>query len=166
MVMSIGAVMDPRFKMALPIFNFSTLYPKEGEAAKKLKYLRDVLAEIYQYYVAEDSKLKEINLQESDQLSSKKIESGEIGTLAGVSEFESFLLSSGTNMEPVKSELDDYLSEKVLRLGDYDDEDDAKRYTMNTGKSKMEEPFILMDVKDRARFHAKDVIKFNVVIHP
>ncbi|KAL8099520.1 hypothetical protein AgCh_031961 [Apium graveolens] len=118
LVMSIGAVMDPRFKMALPKFSFATLYTKEGESAKKLKYLRDVLSEIYQYYVAEDSMLKGMNSQESNQILSEKIGSSEIGNLAGVSEFESFLMSSGTNMEPVKSELDDYLSEKVLMLGD------------------------------------------------
>ena len=36
MVMSIGAVMDPRFKMKLPTFCFPTLYVMAGESEKNL----------------------------------------------------------------------------------------------------------------------------------
>lgn len=114
LVMSIGAVMDPRFKMALPKYTFSTLYPLPGEAVKKLKYLRDVLGDIYQFYVSEDSKIKGMEMEETGQLLSLDQNPEFCETLAGVSEFETFMMSTSTNMEPIKSELDDYLSEKLL----------------------------------------------------
>lgn len=48
--MSIGVVMDPRFKMKLLMFFF----PAEGEADRNIVYLTNVLNELYQECYLED----------------------------------------------------------------------------------------------------------------
>ncbi|WOH12837.1 hypothetical protein DCAR_0832346 [Daucus carota subsp. sativus] len=54
LMMSIGAVMDPRFKMKLISFCFPIIYPLEGESEKQHAHLKVVLNDLYQEYVAED----------------------------------------------------------------------------------------------------------------
>ncbi|KAK1375392.1 hypothetical protein POM88_031585 [Heracleum sosnowskyi] len=70
LIMSIGAVLDPRFRMKLPFFCFPTLYPKEGESAENLTYLSNILNELYQEYVNADKANKKKEVGESSQLSS------------------------------------------------------------------------------------------------
>ncbi|KAL6560489.1 hypothetical protein OROGR_004048 [Orobanche gracilis] len=115
LIMSIGAVMDPRFKMKLPTFCFPTLYPVAGESEKNLTYLLNSLAELYQEYYQKDRKAN-IESNESGQVSSSNanfiIEHNE--KPQGINEYESFIRETGGIVEPTKSELEEYLSEKIV----------------------------------------------------
>lgn len=117
LIMSIGAVMDPRFKMKLPIFTFPTLYPMAGEAEKNLTYLTNSLTELYQEYCKEDREIS-IERNKSSHISSSDSnfinEQGETPQGQGINDYESFIRESGGILEPTKSELEEYLSEKIV----------------------------------------------------
>lgn len=116
LVMSIGAVLDPRFKMKLPTFCFPTLYPKEGESDRNLTYLSNVLNDLYQEYVNEDKVSKKKEIGQTSGISSCDydfvMDTSE--TPQGLNDYESFIRDSGAIQEPLKSELDDYLGEKIV----------------------------------------------------
>lgn len=57
-MMSIGVVMDPRFMMKLISYYFPIIYALEGESEKQHAHLKVVLNDLYQEYVAEDSRIK------------------------------------------------------------------------------------------------------------
>lgn len=113
--MSIGAVMDPRFKMKLPAFCFPTLYPIASDAEKKLSYLANALNDLYLEYCRED---KEANKKrhESSEMSScdAKFMYEQRETPNGLNDYESFIRESGGIIEPTKSELEEYLSEQIV----------------------------------------------------
>ncbi|KAK1367686.1 hypothetical protein POM88_033778 [Heracleum sosnowskyi] len=120
--MSIGAVLDPRFKLILPTFYFPTLYPKEDDSDKNLKYLSNILNELYQEYVSADRAKKKIDVGESSQVLSSNYDftrdSSE--TPQGLNDYESFIHDSGAIQKPLKSELDDYLGEKIISSKNFD----------------------------------------------
>ncbi|KAK1386624.1 zinc finger BED domain-containing protein RICESLEEPER 2-like [Heracleum sosnowskyi] len=111
LIMSIGAVLDPRFKLILPTFCFPTLYPKEDDSDKNLKYLSNILNELYQEYVTADRAKKKTDVGESSQVSSSNFDftKDSSETPQGLNDYESFIRDSGAIQEPLKSELDDYL---------------------------------------------------------
>ncbi|XP_074373757.1 zinc finger BED domain-containing protein RICESLEEPER 2-like [Apium graveolens] len=117
LVMSIGVVLNLRFKLKLPTFCFPTLYPKEGESDRNLSYLSNVLNELYQEYVTADKANKKEEVGESSsQLSSSDFDFNDdpSDTPQGLNDYESFICDSGAIHEPLKSELDDYLGEKII----------------------------------------------------
>ncbi|KAK1357249.1 Fatty oxidation complex alpha subunit [Heracleum sosnowskyi] len=116
LVISIGAVLDPSFKKILPTFCFPTLYPKEGESAKNLTYLSNILNELYQEYVNADKANKKKEVGESSQLSSSDFDfiKDSSETPQGLNDYESFIRDSDAIQEPLKSELDDYLCETII----------------------------------------------------
>nr|XP_017250905.1 PREDICTED: zinc finger BED domain-containing protein RICESLEEPER 2-like [Daucus carota subsp. sativus] len=111
LVMSIGAVLDPRFKMKLPTFCFPTLYPKEGESERNLTYLSNVLNDLYHEYVKEDKAGKKKEIGESSDVTSADNEFNQNSSEVpqGLNDYEIFIHASGAIQEPLKSELDDYL---------------------------------------------------------
>nr|XP_017250805.1 PREDICTED: zinc finger BED domain-containing protein RICESLEEPER 2-like [Daucus carota subsp. sativus] len=115
LVMLIGAVMDPRFKMKLPAFCFPTLYPIASDAEKNLSYLANALNDLYLEYCRED---KEANKEryESSEMSSCDANSmyEQRETPKGLNDYESFIRESGGIIEPTKSELEEYLSEQIV----------------------------------------------------
>ncbi|XP_074350099.1 zinc finger BED domain-containing protein RICESLEEPER 2-like [Apium graveolens] len=117
--MSIGAVMDPRFNLKLLNYCFPVIYLLEGQSEKTLAHLNVVLHDLYQEYVVEDSKMKGMT-QDSSQISSsdKYHYSDDKEIPAGMSEYEAFIRESGATLEPVKSELDEYLSEGIFILNE------------------------------------------------
>ncbi|KAK1356961.1 hypothetical protein POM88_050217 [Heracleum sosnowskyi] len=112
LMISIGAVMDPRLKMKLINYCFPIIYPHEYQSGKQLAHLKGVLHDLYQEYAAEASRIKGITL-ESSQVSSSdhNIFMDDMETPAGMSEYEAFIRDSGAAVEPAKSELDEYLFE-------------------------------------------------------
>ena len=115
MVMSIGAVMDPRFKMKLPTFCFPTLFPMAVESEKNLVYLTNTLNGLYLEYCKED---RDTNIEKnaSSQISSSSdaFINEQSETPQGINDYESFIRESGGILEPTKSELEEYLSEKII----------------------------------------------------
>ncbi|XP_074374790.1 zinc finger BED domain-containing protein RICESLEEPER 1-like [Apium graveolens] len=119
LMMSIGAVMDPRFKLKLLSYCFPVIYPMEGQSEQKLAHLNVVLHDLYQEYVAEDSKIKGLTPDSSQISSSDKYNCSDDKEIpACMNEYEAFIRESGAALEPVKSELDDYLSEGIFILND------------------------------------------------
>ncbi|XP_074328036.1 zinc finger BED domain-containing protein RICESLEEPER 2-like [Apium graveolens] len=115
LIMSIGAVMNPRFKMKLPAFCFPTLYPIAGDFDKNLSYLANALHDLYVEYCGEDRDAnKERN--ESSEISSSDASfmNEQRETPKGINDYESFIRESGGIVEPTKSELEEYLSEKII----------------------------------------------------
>ncbi|XP_074373031.1 zinc finger BED domain-containing protein RICESLEEPER 2-like [Apium graveolens] len=117
LIISIGAVMDPRFKMKLPTFCFPTLYPMAGESEKNLTYLTNSLTELYQEYCFAE---RDISLEKNEisQVSSSDTnfmnEQGQTQTPQGMNDYEIFIRESGEIVEPTKSELKEYVSEKII----------------------------------------------------
>ncbi|XP_074336621.1 zinc finger BED domain-containing protein RICESLEEPER 2-like [Apium graveolens] len=123
LMMSIGVVIDSRFKLKLLSYCFPVIYPLEGQSEQKLANLNAVLHDLYQEYVAEDSKIKGLTPDSSQISSSDKYNCSDDKEIpAGMSEYAAFIRESGAALEPVKSELDDYLSEGIFIL----DESSAK----------------------------------------
>ena len=114
LVMAIGAVMDPRFKMKLPAFCFPTLYPIASDSETNLSYLGNALTDLYLEYCREEKDAsKEKNESEiSSSDANFMAEHSEIPQ--GINDYESFIRESGGILEPTKSELEDYLSEKIV----------------------------------------------------
>ena len=114
LMMSIGVVMDPRFKMKLISYCFPIIYPLDGQSEMNLVHLKTVSRDPYQEYVAEDLRIKGMSL-ESTHISSSdnNLLSEDLETPAGMSEYEAFIRDSGAATEPVKSELDEYLTENI-----------------------------------------------------
>ncbi|KAK1400341.1 DUF4413 domain-containing protein [Heracleum sosnowskyi] len=105
LVMSIGAVLDPRFKMILPKFCFPTLYPISSDSEKNLRYLRNALTDLYLEYCKEDKDA--LTRNESSEVSSPDANffNEQRETPKGINDYESFIRESGGIIEPIKSEL-------------------------------------------------------------
>ncbi|KAK1359827.1 hypothetical protein POM88_044301 [Heracleum sosnowskyi] len=115
LVMSIGAVMDPRFKLILPMFCFPTLYPIASDSEKNLSYLKNSLTDLYLEYCKEDKEASIIR-NESSELSSSDANffNEQRETPKGINDYESFIRASGGIIEPTKSELEEYLTESII----------------------------------------------------
>ncbi|GLT54719.1 hypothetical protein SLA2020_278970 [Shorea laevis] len=116
LLMSIAAILDPRFKMMLIRFCFPIIY-KPADAVKNIEYVERVLNQIYDVYVNEhNSYLVEQNLISHAKECSSGVSS--ISAVAGNSQsgmeiYESFIRSADTVQQPLKSDLEIYLEEGV-----------------------------------------------------
>ncbi|KAK1367544.1 hypothetical protein POM88_033636 [Heracleum sosnowskyi] len=111
--------MDPQFKMMLQTFCFHALYPMDDESEKNLTYLKNSLNELYQEYCKEDRE-REFNIERnlSSQVSSSdaNFTNEQSETLQGMNDYESFIRESGGIVEPMKSELEEYLSIPIITV--------------------------------------------------
>lgn len=102
--MSIGAILDPRCKMRVIEFCFPRMYP-ENEANENIEKVKKALYELYAEYVTE---------YYSDKGETVASSCGNNATIqpssSGWSEFTQFV-KSVQNIQPQKSELDNYLEE-------------------------------------------------------
>ncbi|XP_074349345.1 zinc finger BED domain-containing protein RICESLEEPER 2-like [Apium graveolens] len=114
LIMSIGAVMDPRFKMKLPTFCFPTLYPIATDSERSLIYLTNALNELYLEYCKEAKDASKERNESSVSSSDASFFSAPREIPQGINDFESFIRQTGGIIEPTKSELEEYLSEKIL----------------------------------------------------
>ncbi|KAK1370498.1 hypothetical protein POM88_036590 [Heracleum sosnowskyi] len=80
-----------------------------SEADRHLTYLKNVLNELYQEYYLEN-RVKSTEFFSSDNY----INVDESETPQGIKEYENFVRESGAILEPMKSELDDYLAESIV----------------------------------------------------
>ncbi|KAK1371553.1 hypothetical protein POM88_037645 [Heracleum sosnowskyi] len=103
LVMSIGAVIDPRFKLILPMFCFPTLYPIASDSEANLTYLKNVLTDLYLEYCKEDKDASIIRNEPSEVSSSDaNFFNEQRETPKGINDYESFIRESGGIIEPTK----------------------------------------------------------------
>ncbi|XP_074352561.1 zinc finger BED domain-containing protein RICESLEEPER 2-like [Apium graveolens] len=114
LVMSIGAVMDPRFKMKLPAFCFPTLYPIASDAETNMSYLLNALNDLYFEYCREENDANKERNESGVSSSDANFIIEQSETPQGINDYESFIRESGGILEPTKSELEEYLSEKII----------------------------------------------------
>ncbi|WOH11677.1 hypothetical protein DCAR_0831167 [Daucus carota subsp. sativus] len=114
LIMSIGAVMDPMFKMKLPTFCFPTLYPIAHDSERSLSCLTNALTELYSEYCKEAKDAGKERTESSVSSSDANFFSAPRETPQGINDFESFIRETGGILEPTKSQLEEYLSEKIL----------------------------------------------------
>lgn len=117
LLMAIGAILDPRFKMRLVEFSFNKIY-NESDARVNIMKVRDALYELFFEYV-------EINNMRAQKGSSSRDHTiSSVSTTSSMSKGR--LVPSGLSMfddylntveehAPTKSELDIYLEEGVFR---------------------------------------------------
>ena len=114
LVMAIGAVMDPRFKMKLPAFCFPTLYPIASDSETNLSYLGNALTDLYLEYCREEKDASKEKNESGISSSDANFMAEHSETPQGINDYESFIRESGGILEPTKSELEEYLSEKIV----------------------------------------------------
>ncbi|KAG6661883.1 hypothetical protein CIPAW_03G205900 [Carya illinoinensis] len=115
LLMSIAAVLDPRFKMVLIQFCFPLIYHMPN-AAKNIDHVSQVLHELYDEYVHEYNSTLEAQREQDNARMNVSGSSSSVGTgrsmQSGQSLFKSFVRSVDT-VQPSKSELDNYLEESI-----------------------------------------------------
>ncbi|XP_059461777.1 zinc finger BED domain-containing protein RICESLEEPER 2-like [Corylus avellana] len=114
LLMSVGAILDPRCKMMLIKFCFPKIY-KDDEAKENIKFVESKMKEIYAMYVNEHN----ANLVEHDVHKSSSHGASSRSVISEKSEggrdlFESFLRTTDSVQQPIKSDLDTYLEEGVF----------------------------------------------------
>ncbi|CAH9076365.1 unnamed protein product [Cuscuta europaea] len=116
LLMSIGAILDPRFKMRLVDFAFNKIYA-ESDAHVNVVRVRNALYELYSEYVqTENARTRKVgSVMDKDISSTSSTCSGSNGkaVLSGLFMFDQYL-NTVENDIPEKSELDIYLEEGVL----------------------------------------------------
>ncbi|XP_057775002.1 zinc finger BED domain-containing protein RICESLEEPER 2-like [Salvia miltiorrhiza] len=119
LLMTIGAILDPRFKMRLVDFAFHKIY-NEVDARANIMKVRDALYNLYFEYVEVDN-AKSRKGTTSERCSATCTSSTSQGKLvpSGLSMFDEYLDTIEVN-GPLKSELDIYLDEGVVRSQDGD----------------------------------------------
>ncbi|KAL4566642.1 hypothetical protein LXL04_030762 [Taraxacum kok-saghyz] len=106
LMMSIGAILDPRCKMRVIDFCFPRMY-HENEARKNIDKVKKALYDLYEEYVNEYySSGEEGNGENIQQQNNVNIQT----SCSGWSEFDQFVRTV-ENIQPLKSELDNYLEE-------------------------------------------------------
>jgi hypothetical protein len=113
LLMSIAAILDPTCKMMLIKFCFPLIYEGE-EIDANIKYVEESMKAIYDVYVNEHNSRLEEHLQKtpSHGTSSGSVisEKGE----GGRAMFQSFLRTTESVKQPIKSDLDIYLEDGVF----------------------------------------------------
>ncbi|XP_057777906.1 zinc finger BED domain-containing protein RICESLEEPER 2-like [Salvia miltiorrhiza] len=119
LLMAIGAILDPRFKMRLVDFAFHKIY-NEVDARANIMKVRDALYNLYFEYVEVDN-AKSRKGTTSERCSATCTSSTSQGKLvpSGLSMFDEYLDTIEVN-GPLKSELDICLDEGVVRSQDGD----------------------------------------------
>jgi hypothetical protein len=107
LVLAIAVVMDPRFKMKLVEFSYSKIYGVD--AAKYVKVVNDSVHELYKEYVAQPLPLTPAYV-EQPAASGNKTQAGPPSTGDGLVDFDMYLSEIAT-VQPLKSELEQYLDE-------------------------------------------------------
>lgn len=113
LLISIGAVLDPRFKMKLIEFAFGFIYSEE-EAPKQINLVRNSLYDLYNEYLDEHkASIADISMQDVVQSSDATNKDPTPRLLSGRLKYEKYIRSVYT-VQNVKSELDTYLEEGVF----------------------------------------------------
>lgn len=113
LLISIGAVLDPRFKMKLIEFAFGFIYSEE-EAPKQINLVRNSLYDLYNEYLDEHkASIADISMQDVVQSSDATNKDPTPRVLSGRLKYEKYIRSVYT-VQNVKSELDTYLEEGVF----------------------------------------------------
>ncbi|XP_052184201.1 zinc finger BED domain-containing protein DAYSLEEPER-like [Diospyros lotus] len=120
LVLAIGVVMDPRFKMKLVEFSFSRIYGEDAETW--IKVVDEGVHELFLEYVVQSLPPPTFVLEENDN--GVKIEVPHDGNLIstsdGLTDFDVYISEIASNQQ-VKSELDQYLEESLLpRVQEFD----------------------------------------------
>ncbi|KAL4364154.1 hypothetical protein GQ457_04G009370 [Hibiscus cannabinus] len=127
LLISIGAVLDPRYKMKLLEFSFNSIYSPD-EAPRQMKIVRDILCELYQEYIEAHKAANIVSTTETggsqgvsvggtskSGFSSLTSRFGK-GIKTGTAKYDQHIRSVDT-FASAKSELDIYLEEGVY-IGD------------------------------------------------
>ncbi|XP_024972718.1 zinc finger BED domain-containing protein RICESLEEPER 2-like [Cynara cardunculus var. scolymus] len=121
LLISIGAVLDPRYKMKLVEFSFSSIYSAD-EAPKKMKIVQDTLTKMFEEYVEQHKATNVVQMSSAPDKSEIGVKSGynklssTVGINSGTAKYDQHIISVDT-FASVKSELDIYLEEGVY-IGD------------------------------------------------
>uniref|UniRef100_A0A803MY25 Transposase n=1 Tax=Chenopodium quinoa TaxID=63459 RepID=A0A803MY25_CHEQI len=134
LLISVAAALDPRNKLKLIEWSFSTLY-LEDELVTHTKYVRDTLYEIYLEYVeAHSLNNSQKTAHESDENYSAAVNVGPSNTgknkifQKGRKRFDSFIRSGYNTFESIKSEIDVYLEEGVVICDEESDDFDILQW--------------------------------------
>ncbi|XP_024981677.1 zinc finger BED domain-containing protein RICESLEEPER 2-like [Cynara cardunculus var. scolymus] len=117
----IGAVLDPRYKMKLLEFSFSSIYSTD-EAPKQMKIVQDTFTKMFQEYVEQHKTANVVQMSSAPDKSEIGVKSGynklssRVGIKSGTTKYDQHIRSADT-FASVKSELDIYLEEGVY-IGD------------------------------------------------
>lgn len=115
LLMAIGAILDPRFKMRLVDFTFNKIY-KGTEARTNVMKVRDALYDLFFEYVEIDQARSRKGSSSTSKASTCTKDSTSKGKIvpSGLSMFDEYL-NTVEDVAPLKSELDIYLEEGVFR---------------------------------------------------
>ncbi|KAL8488200.1 hypothetical protein ACS0TY_024473 [Phlomoides rotata] len=113
LLMAIGAILDPRFKMRLIDFAFSQIY-NEVDARTNVMKVRDALYNLFFEYVEVDhARSRKGTILESSSTSTHSVSKGKLVS-SGLMMYDQYLDTVEIH-GPLKSELDVYLEEGVFR---------------------------------------------------
>ncbi|XP_062175441.1 zinc finger BED domain-containing protein RICESLEEPER 2-like [Alnus glutinosa] len=110
LLMTIAAILDPRFKMVFIQFCFSKIY-KEAETMKNIENVQIFLNQMYDAYVEEQNLVSNAQECSSSNCPFSAVDQG-----GGLQIYMSFIRSFETVHQPVKSELEIYLEEGIYKL--------------------------------------------------
>ncbi|XP_024986526.1 zinc finger BED domain-containing protein RICESLEEPER 2-like [Cynara cardunculus var. scolymus] len=117
----VGAVLDPRYKMKLVEFSFSSIYSKDV-APKQMKIVQDTLTKMFEEYVEQHKAANVVQMSSAPDKSESGVKSdynklsSRVGIKSGTTKYDQHIRSVDT-FASVKSELDIYLEEGVY-IGD------------------------------------------------
>ncbi|KAI3684755.1 hypothetical protein L6452_33981 [Arctium lappa] len=123
LLISIGAVLDPRYKMKLVEFSFNSIYSAD-EAPKQMKIVQDTLTKMFEEYVEQHKEANVVSTSSAPDKSESGVKSGYnklssrvgMGIKSGTAKYDQHIRSVDT-FASVKTELDVYLEEGVY-IGD------------------------------------------------
>ncbi|XP_057797898.1 zinc finger BED domain-containing protein RICESLEEPER 2-like [Salvia miltiorrhiza] len=119
LLMAIGSILDPRFKMRLVDFAFNKIY-NEVEARTNIMKVQDALYNLYfKYAQVDNARSRKTITSERCSSTCGNSSSQEKLVPSGLSMFDEYLDTVEVN-GPSKSELDIYLDERVVRSQDVD----------------------------------------------
>jgi len=119
MLISVGAVLDPRYKMRLFEFSFNSIYSTD-EAPKQTKIVQDTVANMFEEYVEQYKALNLVSTSSAPDKSESKVKSGysklssrvDTGIKSGTAKYDQHIRGVDT-FANMKSVLDIYLEEGV-----------------------------------------------------
>lgn len=119
LLISIGAILDPRYKMKLLEFSFNAIYSKV-EAPKQMKIVQDTLTKMFEEYVEQHKAANIVSSSSAPENGESGVKSGYsklssrvgLGVKSGTAKYNQHIRSVDTFVS-AKSELDIYLEEGV-----------------------------------------------------